>query len=106
MSALLAVLLGVIGFVAALLLYEGALAARQLYRDDGRLRLKEVARARGLVFRPARTHAAMNAQALAVRRCVACRRRSRCDRLAAARDWVGLGEICPNSAYLESLRAG
>lgn len=95
--------LGVLGVVGALLLYEGGKAVRRL-NGDGRLRLKEVARARGLVVLPPRTEAAMDAGALAVRRCVACRQQERCDELAAARDWAALRAICPNTPYVDDLR--
>jgi hypothetical protein len=46
----------------------------------------------------------MHADALAVRRCVACRRQQRCDELAAARDWAALRAICPNTEYIKDLR--
>ena len=29
---------------------------------------------------------------------------SRCDELAAARDWAALRAICPNTSYLNTLR--
>jgi hypothetical protein len=108
MSVLLGAFLGVLGILVGILglvsLYKGLLAARELTRDDGRLRLKEVARARGLLL-PPKTEAAIDARALAVRRCVACRRKERCDELAAARDWAALRAICPNTPYLDDLPA-
>jgi hypothetical protein len=106
MSALLALLLGAAGVAAMLALYKAIMAARQLAAGDGRLRLREFARARGLAFRPTRSHGEIQANAIAVRRCLLCRRQARCDELAAAQDWAALGEICPNRAYLDSLRAG
>jgi hypothetical protein len=104
MSVLLGILLGVLGILGVGALYKMFLAARQLTRDDGRLRLKDVARARGLAFLPPRTAAEIDADALAVRRCVACRRQERCDALAAAHDWAALRAICPNTPYLDTLR--
>jgi hypothetical protein len=106
MSALVAILLGTVAVLATLVLYDGILAARRITATNGRLRLEEVARARGLAFRSARSRAAANAQALAVRRCLGCWRPARCDQAAAARDWAALAEICPNRAYLDSLRPG
>ena len=103
MSVLLGILLGVLGILGLVSLHKTLLAARQLTRDDGRLRLKDVARARNLALLPPRTEAAMDASALAVRRCVACRRQERCDELAAARDWKALRAICPNAPYLDGL---
>jgi hypothetical protein len=35
-----------------------------------------------------------------------CTEHARCDKLLAAGDWSTLREICPNSAYIDSLRAG
>jgi hypothetical protein len=103
MSVLLGILLGVVGILGLASLYKTFHAARQLARDDGRLRLKEVARARNLALLPLRTEAAMHADALAVRRCVACQRQERCDELAAARDWAALRALCPNTPYLDGL---
>lgn len=96
--------LGVLGVLGVVFLYQAFLAARRLNRDDGRLRLKEVARARNLALLPPRTEAAMHADALAVRRCVACREPERCDEFASARDWAALRAICPNTPYLNRLR--
>jgi hypothetical protein len=106
MSVLFALLLGAAGIAAALALYKAVAAARQLAAGDGRLRLQELARARGLAWRPTRNPGEIQASAVAVRRCLLCRRQARCDELAAAQDWAALGEICPNRAYLDSLRAG
>ena len=106
MSVLLTIFTVVLGLIAALFVYEAFLSARELYRDDGRLRLKEVARARRLALHPPQTEAATHADALAVRRCLVCQRKKRCDELAAARDWDALRAICPNTPYLDSLRAG
>jgi hypothetical protein len=103
MNIVLALLLGLVGVLAASVLYEAIVAARQLGCSDGRLRLKDVARARGLALRPTRTHAAMTAHARAVRRCLSCWRQKRCDQLALANEWLALAEICPNRAYLDSL---
>ncbi len=103
MSVLLGILLGVLGILGLVSLYKTSLAARQLMRDDGRLRLKEVARALGLAPGWPRTEAAIDAEALALRRCVACRRKERCDELAAARDWAALRATCPNTPYLDGL---
>ena len=105
MSVLLTMFTVLLGLIAALFVYQAFLSARELNRDDGRLRLKEVARARRLA-RPSQTEAAMHAEALAVRRCLVCQRKKRCDELAAARDWEALRAICPNTPYLDSLRAG
>jgi hypothetical protein len=106
MSILVTLLLGAAGVAVVLALYKAAVAARQLAAGDGRLRLMELARARGLALPPTRKHGELQANAIAVRRCLLCRRQARCDELAAAQDWAALGEICPNRAYLDSLRAG
>lgn len=97
MSALLAALFGALMVLLVVAAYR---AGRRISRDDGRLRLREVARARGLVLRSPESKAAIHADALAVRRCLACASQARCDRLAAARDWDALRELCPNSTYL------
>lgn len=104
MSTLIAVFLGVV--VLVLFVYAAFVIGRRLIRDDGRLRLVERLRGQGLELPVTKNEAVLRAGAFAVRRCVACAGHERCDELLAARDWNALRDICPNTAYIDSLRAG
>ena len=104
MSLEIALALGILGVLVVLGACEELLAVRRIGRDDGRLRLREVALAHDLALPPAGTEAAMHAQALAIRRCVACRQQELCDEFAPARDWTALRAICPNTTYIDGLR--
>jgi hypothetical protein len=98
MSALLTVLFLILLVALAVWLSIGLSP-----RLDGRLRLLEAARGRGVALPEPQSHNAVHAGALAVRRCVLCTEHSRCDALLDARDWRSLREICPNTDYLDRL---
>jgi hypothetical protein len=100
MSALLAS-----AFVAAfaLFLYAALVIGRRLIRDDGRMRLAERLRGRGLALPQTNDETVLRASASAVRRCVACPAHERCDAALAAQDWKALRAICPNTTFIEAL---
>ena len=97
--ALLALVLGAVA-------WAGVVGARRIFRSEGRLRLGEAVREQGLALPEPGAAAPAIGLALATRRCMTCAGQERCDELLAAADWDGLREICPNSAYIDSLRRG
>jgi hypothetical protein len=102
----MAVGLGAIAVVLALFVYAACVAALRMFRDGGRLRLIDALRGQGLAL-PEPDHQAVTlGAALAVRRCATCAGHVRCDELLAVRDWKALRAICPNTAYIDILRAG
>lgn len=100
----MAVSLGALAIVLMLFAYAAFVTARRLMRADGRLRLFEALRGQGFALPQPETEAAGRALGLATRRCMTCVGQERCDKLLDAHDWAGLREICPNSAYIDSLR--
>jgi len=105
MNELLVVLLGTIAVLLAAALYAAFVIGRRVMRDDGRLRLVEAVHGRGLALPGSEDETCVHDAALAARRCVACAAHERCDELLAARDWNGLRAICPNTGYIDRLRA-
>lgn len=75
----------------------------RLLRQDGRLRLLDAVKARGLALPEQFTPAAARALGSATRRCLTCAEHARCDELLEQGASNTLREICPNSAYLDSL---
>jgi hypothetical protein len=94
----------VIVLLLAAAAYAGVRSALRLLRHDGRLRLSEAVQGQGLVLPEPETGPGVRAQAMATRRCMTCAEQARCDKLLEAHDWNTLREICPNTAYIDSLR--
>ena len=104
MSALMLSFLAIFAVIAALSAYAVVVNGWRLFRSDGRLRLLEALRGQGLPPPSFETELAARDAARATRRCLSCGAQGRCDELLAARDWKALRGICPNNAYIDSLR--
>jgi hypothetical protein len=78
---------------------------KRFFGDEGRLRLTEALKARGVAMPLPDSEAELRRCALATRRCVLCVSHERCDEALERRDWQALREICPNGAYIELLAA-
>ncbi|HZM33711.1 MAG TPA: hypothetical protein VFC18_04380 [Burkholderiales bacterium] len=96
-----------IALIAALFgfaLYAAFVSFHRVLRHDGRLRLLEAARMRGVELPDPQNDAAAYGAGLASFRCVTCGQIERCDKVLPAGDWRALREICPNADYLEGLK--
>jgi hypothetical protein len=78
----------------------------QQRQDDGRLRLRDMMRARGAFLPHPLTRLAAQDVVAATQRCLACRDTPLCDRHLAAGTTQGYELFCPNSGYIERLRHG
>src|SRR3954452_13393212 len=91
--------------IATLFSYAALTEGWRLFNGDGRLRLTEAVRGQGLALPALDGDRAVHNAASATRRCMGCAEQARCDEVLATRDWKTLPEICPNTAYIDSLRA-
>jgi hypothetical protein len=78
----------------------------QKQRDDGRLRLRDMMRARRAFLPHPLTRLAAQDIVAATERCLACSEKSLCDRHLTAGTTEGYERFCPNGAYIERLRRG
>ncbi|HEX6689962.1 MAG TPA: DUF6455 family protein, partial [Burkholderiales bacterium] len=103
-SVLMVSLLAV--FVAVLVLFSYAVVVEgwRIFRSDSRLRLLEAIRGQRLPEPALDSERAARNAARATQRCLSCASQARCDKVLATRDWKALREICPNTAYIDSLR--
>lgn len=105
MSALMLSILAAFAVIAALFSYAAVVNGWRLFRGDGRLRLIEAVRGQGLALPALDSERTARDAARATRRCLSCASQERCDGILAARDWKALREICPNTLYIDRLRA-
>ena len=93
-------------FVVILVLFSYAVVVEgwRIYRSDSRLRLLEAIRGQRLPEPALDSERAARNAARATQRCLSCASQARCDKVLAAHDWRALREICPNTAYIDSLR--
>jgi hypothetical protein len=87
-------------------IWAGATSGLRLLRYDGRLRLHEAVEGQNLALPRLEGDRSVISLAGATRRCMLCTEHARCDKLLDAGDWSMLREICPNTAYIDGLRAG
>jgi hypothetical protein len=106
MSAIEIAVLIVIVLLLGGVVYAGVTGALRLLRQDGRLRLSEAVQGQGLALPGPERDTGLRALGTATRRCLLCTEHARCDELLEAGDWHTLREICPNTAFIDSLRAG
>jgi len=100
---MLLVLLAVVGVSTCA--YAVIASLLRILRNDGRLRLSEVLHGQGVAQPEVHSDATIRALGIATRRCVTCAEHARCDRVLAAGDWPMLREICPNTSFIDGLRA-
>jgi hypothetical protein len=84
-------------FVMGILVYAALAASFRIMRDDGRLRLAEMLRRRGAPPEEALGVGGYQA-AIAVRRCMMCPHKARCDEWSGAKR--GMEAFCPNAEFI------
>ena len=102
MNALAPLALGMLVF--ALLGYAAFAGSRRMMRAGADVRLFDALKLRGIMPSAPQDYAAVRAAAQATRRCLACAEQHSCDARLATGSWQAVREICPNTAYIESLR--